>query len=134
MCLCHRQDMLSLLSVLTAELDTTVMREHKRVISSFYLHRKSRQSLTHIRVPPPLSLTRQGPTNWVATMALLSATSPPGRTMCSALCILIVLLPRPKADNLNNTNQHNGGGAQCGEYTNQVITINTLNTWQRHVV
>lgn len=33
-----------------------------------------------------------------------------------------MLLPEAKADSLNTTTQFNGGGTQCGEYTNQVIT------------
>lgn len=66
-------------------------------------------------------------------MSLLSLTNPPGWSVCSALCILIVLLPEAKADNLNNTTERNGGGTQCGEYTNQVITVNILNTRQSDV-
>lgn len=57
-------------------------------------------------------------------MSLLCLADPPGWSMCSALCILIVLLPEAKADSLNTTTQFNGGGTQCGEYTNQVITAN----------
>lgn len=84
--------------------------------------RKSQQSLIHTGVPPPLSHTRQGQTNR-ATMSLLSLTNPPGWSMCSALCILMVLLPETKADDLNATSQRNGGGSQCGEYTNQVMSV-----------
>ncbi|XP_038583466.1 angiopoietin-related protein 1 [Micropterus salmoides] len=54
-------------------------------------------------------------------MSLLSLTNPPGWSVCSALCILIVLLREVKADNLNTTTQRNGGGSQCGEYTNQEV-------------
>lgn len=36
-----------------------------------------------------------------------------------------MLLPEAKADSLNTTTQFNGGGTQCGEYTNQVITAST---------
>lgn len=60
-------------------------------------------------------------------MSLLSLTNPPGWSVCSALCILIVLLREVKADNLNTTTQRNGGGSQCGEYTNQVVTVNIPN-------
>lgn len=59
-------------------------------------------------------------------MSLLSLTAPPGWSMCSALYILIVLLPEAKTDGLNATIIRNGGGSQCGEYTNQVITITIL--------
>lgn len=55
-------------------------------------------------------------------MSVLSLTNPPGWSVCSALWMLIVLLPEAKA-NRNTTTQHNGGGTQCGEYTNQVITV-----------
>ncbi|XP_037305362.1 microfibril-associated glycoprotein 4 [Pungitius pungitius] len=54
-------------------------------------------------------------------MSLLSLNDPPGWTVCSALCILIVLLPEAKADDPNATAQRNGGGSQCGGYTNQVM-------------
>lgn len=54
-------------------------------------------------------------------MSLLPLTNPPGWSVCSALCILIMLLPEAKAVNLDTTNQHNGGGSQCGEYSNQVV-------------
>ncbi|XP_061842959.1 angiopoietin-related protein 1 [Nerophis lumbriciformis] len=41
---------------------------------------------------------------------------------CSALCALTVLLAAAGADHqLNATAPRNGGGAQCGEYTNQVM-------------
>lgn len=59
-------------------------------------------------------------------MSLLSLNNPPGWGACSALCILIVLLPEAKADDLTPTTttaaQRNGGGSQCGGYTNQVLT------------
>lgn len=94
--------------------------------------RKSQQSLTwrstQSCVPPQLS--RQEQTNRAAAMSVLSISNPPGWSVCSALCLLIVLLPEAKADNLNTTTQRNGGGSQCGEYTNQVITVNILATHQ----
>ncbi|KAK2890179.1 hypothetical protein Q8A73_018479 [Channa argus] len=82
---------------------------------------KSLQNFTHTGVPPPPPQTKQGLTNQVATMSLLSPTNLPGWSMRSAFCILIVLLPQAKADNLNATTQRNGGGSQCGEYTNQLM-------------
>ncbi|XP_040016524.2 techylectin-5B [Gasterosteus aculeatus] len=59
-------------------------------------------------------------------MSLLSLNNPPGWGACSALCILIVLLPEAKADDLTpptttTAAQRNGGGSQCGGYTNQVM-------------
>lgn len=80
----------------------------------------------HSSALPPLSLTRQERTKWVAAMSVLPSSNPPGWSVCSALLILTVLLPEAKADFLHNTTtQSNGGGSQCGEYTNQVLTINT---------
>ncbi|XP_034053572.1 angiopoietin-related protein 7 isoform X2 [Gymnodraco acuticeps] len=54
-------------------------------------------------------------------MSPLSLTLSPGWSLCSALCILTLLLPEARANSLNTTNQRNGGGSQCGEYTNQVM-------------
>ncbi|KAM8831822.1 techylectin-5B isoform 2-T5 [Spinachia spinachia] len=54
-------------------------------------------------------------------MSPLSLNDPPGWTVCSALCILIALLPEAKADDLNATAQRDGGGSQCGGYTNQMM-------------
>ncbi|TNN74855.1 Angiopoietin-related protein 7 [Liparis tanakae] len=54
-------------------------------------------------------------------MSPLFSANPPGWSVCSALCLLIALLPEAKADDLNTTTQSNGGGSQCGEYTNQVM-------------
>ncbi|MEQ2245503.1 hypothetical protein ILYODFUR_028720 [Ilyodon furcidens] len=38
-----------------------------------------------------------------------------------ALCFFMLLLPEAKADNLNTSTSRNGGGSQCGEYTNQLM-------------
>ncbi|KAM9356353.1 microfibril-associated glycoprotein 4 isoform 2-T2 [Pholidichthys leucotaenia] len=78
---------------------------------------KSQQILTC--VPCPLLLTRQRQTNLVAAMSLQSLNAPPCWSVCSALYVLIVLLPEAKTDNLNATIMRSGGGSQCGEYTNQ---------------
>uniref|UniRef100_A0A3P8S131 Si:ch211-203k16.3 n=1 Tax=Amphiprion percula TaxID=161767 RepID=A0A3P8S131_AMPPE len=57
----------------------------------------------------------------LAAMSLLSLTNPPGWSVCSTVYILILLLPEAKADDLNATTTSNGGGSQCGEYTNQLM-------------
>ncbi|CAB1435524.1 unnamed protein product [Pleuronectes platessa] len=85
--------------------------------SSLPANMKSLQSLIHTGVSPP-----QGQTNPVPTMSLLSLNNQPGWSVCSALCVLILLLPDAKADNLNATSR-NGGGSQCGEYSNQHFFI-----------
>ncbi|XP_029705013.1 microfibril-associated glycoprotein 4 isoform X1 [Takifugu rubripes] len=54
-------------------------------------------------------------------MSILSLTNPAGWTGCSALFILIVLLPEAASDAPNATSLAYGGGSQCGEYTNQVM-------------
>ncbi|CAL8318040.1 unnamed protein product [Boreogadus saida] len=45
--------------------------------------------------------------------------SPP--SMWTALCIVLILVPGAGADSPDPTTTRNGGGAQCGEYTNQVL-------------
>lgn len=57
-------------------------------------------------------------------MSVLPLTKQAGWTGCSALFILIVLLPEATPDILNATAQVYGGGSQCGEYTNQVTAAN----------
>ncbi|CAG09163.1 unnamed protein product [Tetraodon nigroviridis] len=54
-------------------------------------------------------------------MSVLPLTTQAGWTGCSALFILIVLLPEATSDALNATAPVHGGGSQCGEYTNQVM-------------
>lgn len=49
-----------------------------------------------------------------------SSRAPPGWSVCSALCILLALLPQDASAILNATTQRNGGGSQCGDYSNQV--------------
>lgn len=66
-------------------------------------------------------MTRQEQTNGLTAMSVLSLTNPAGWSGCSALFILIVLLPEAASDAPNATSLANGGGSQCGEYTNQVI-------------
>lgn len=63
-------------------------------------------------------------TNGLAAMSVLPLTKQTGWTGCSALFILIVLLPEATSGVLNATAQVYGGGSQCGEYTNQVIPAN----------
>lgn len=72
-------------------------------------------------------MTRQEQTNQLAAMSVLSLTNPAGWTGCSALFILIVLLPEAASDAPNATSPVYGGGSQCGEYTNQVIPGNLQN-------
>ncbi|XP_075905697.1 angiopoietin-related protein 7 [Nelusetta ayraudi] len=50
-----------------------------------------------------------------------SSRAPPGWSVCSALCILLALLPQDASAILNATTQRNGGGSQCGDYSNQVM-------------
>lgn len=61
-------------------------------------------------------------------MPPLSSSNPPNWSVCSALCILMVLLPEAKAAILNATTERNGGGSQCGDYTNQVTPEYELKT------
>lgn len=58
-------------------------------------------------------------------MSVLPSAQQAGWTGCSALFILILLLPEATSDALNTSAQAYGGGSQCGEYTNQVIPANT---------
>ncbi|XP_034017662.1 fibrinogen-like protein 1 isoform X2 [Thalassophryne amazonica] len=53
-------------------------------------------------------------------MTLSSLTNPPEWSLCSALWIFFILIPESTAD-LNSTAPRNGGGSQCGEYTNQIL-------------
>ncbi|KAM6915437.1 uncharacterized protein FYW49_010301 isoform 2-T2 [Xenentodon cancila] len=58
-------------------------------------------------------------------MAFLTSTNLPSWSMCSALCLLVLLLPEARADNVNTFTARIGGGSQCGEYTNQLMEDGT---------
>ncbi|XP_038143406.1 angiopoietin-related protein 7 isoform X2 [Cyprinodon tularosa] len=51
----------------------------------------------------------------------LTSVKPLSWAVGSTICFLILLLPEAKADSLNTSTSSNGGGAQCGEYTNQLM-------------
>lgn len=46
-------------------------------------------------------------------------SNPPHWSVCSGLCVLTMLLVS-NVDGLNTTTRFNGGGSQCGEYSNQL--------------
>ncbi|XP_011490239.1 ryncolin-1-like [Oryzias latipes] len=54
----------------------------------------------------------------MTAMGSLTPTDP--RSWSSALCILFLLFQEAKVDTLDASTTLNGGGSQCGEYTNQL--------------
>ncbi|KAM9703442.1 angiopoietin-related protein 1 isoform 1-T1 [Menidia menidia] len=57
----------------------------------------------------------------MTAMAFLTSTNPTSWNVCSALYIFILLLPEAKAATLDDSTPQNGGGSQCGEYSNQLM-------------